>query len=102
MSEFNSFGASDSSSYDFSSDPTGSIGGTGGSMAQFQMMVQQEQQRALIQKAVARIADVAFDKCVGKPDSALSSREKSCIENVAGSYVDTSLFIVKRLSTAGK
>lgn len=107
MSEFNSFSASDSSSYDFTSDPQGSIGGAsaGGSMAQMQYMIQEEQQRALIQQAIARyvfparvsllthvnrcsITEVAWDKCVGKPDSSLSSREATCIQNVAGTFVD--------------
>ena len=91
MSEFDSFAASDSGTYDFSSDPSGAVGGSAaGSMAQLQMMVQQEQQKALVQQAISSITEIAWDKCMGgRPDSTLSSRESTCLENVAKSYLDT-------------
>lgn len=54
MSEFSSFASTDSSSYDFASDPQGSVGGSAGSMAQMQTIIAQEQQRALIQQAISR------------------------------------------------
>ena len=90
-----SFAASDSGNYEFSSDPMGSLGGTGSSV---QDIIMEEQQKVLVQQAIAKITAIAWDKCSAtKPDTALSSSEISCMQNVAASYLDTSVFIVKKM-----
>lgn len=60
----------------------------GGSSSDIQQLILQEQQRALIQEAVAKITEIAFDKCTGRPDTSFSSREKTCLTNVAMTYID--------------
>ena len=59
-----------------------------------------EQQQALIQAVVFKLTDLAFDQCVPKPSSSLSSSEQSCISSVVGKYVETSQLIVGRFSAA--
>ncbi|CAM9277215.1 unnamed protein product [Heterosigma akashiwo] len=67
------------------------------SQNQLQELVQQEQQRALIQTVVAKLTEIAHDKCVGKPSSSLSSSEQACIHSVVSKYLDTSEFVLGRM-----
>ncbi len=39
-----------------------------------------EQQKALVQSVIARLTEMAFENCVAKPASALSSSEQGCIQ----------------------
>ena len=66
-----------------------------------QSLMLQEQQKAIIQQAIARITEIAWDKCTGKPDTSLSSREVTCIQNVTSTFLDSSRFIVSRLNNQG-
>ena len=43
------------------------------------------------------MTQIAFDKCVNKPDTSLSSSEQLCIHAVTGKYLDGSEFVIKRL-----
>ncbi len=49
-----------------------------------------------IQQTVARVTEVCWDKCVGYPGRALSSRESSCMADCAKRFVETTQFIVQR------
>lgn len=83
---------------DFSMPSAGGSSGRGGGSSDIQQLILQEQQRALIQEAVAKITEIAFDKCTGRPDTSFSSREKTCLQNVAMTYIDASQFISYQLS----
>lgn len=58
--------------------------------------LQQEQERAAITAAISKLTEICFEKCVGKPDSSLSSSETSCIANTTARYLDTSMFVMGR------
>ena len=49
-------------------------------MSQLEELVMAEQQKALVQTVVARLTEMAFDNCISKPSSALSSGEQGCIQ----------------------
>lgn len=57
----------------------GGGGGLGGG-SQLEELVMAEQQKALVQSVIARLAELAFDNCVAKPSSSLSGSEQSCIQ----------------------
>ena len=59
-----------------------------------------EQQKAMVQAVVFKLTDIAFDECVPKPSSSLSSSEQSCISSIVGKYVESSQLIVGRLGAA--
>ncbi|KAF0689470.1 Aste57867_19077 [Aphanomyces stellatus] len=62
-------------------------------------IIMEEQQKVLVQQAVAKITAIAWDKCSGsKPDSSLSSSEVACIQNVTLSYLDSTMFIARRIA----
>lgn len=91
----------DSSSY--SSDSLQSMGpqSAGGGMSsreQLQMAMQQEQQRAVMQAAIAKLTELCFDTCVNKPDSSLSSSETTCIQNCSARFLDVSMFVMQRMA----
>lgn len=58
---------------------SGGGGGLGGG-SQLEELVMAEQQKALVQSVIARLAELAFDNCVAKPSSSLSGSEQSCIQ----------------------
>ena len=63
-----------------------------------QAFAAEQQQKALIQGVVSKLTQLAFDKCVSKPDTSLSSSEQSCIQAVTGKYLDGSEFVLGRLA----
>ena len=79
-----------------------SPGGCGLSSSQMNAMaleqaLMQEQERAAVTAAIAKLTEICFDKCVSYPDAKLSSSEISCIKNTTGRYLDSSMFVVGRL-----
>lgn len=63
----------------------------------FQQALMQEQQRAMVMEAVRKITNVAFDKCVQKPESSLTSRQVTCIAQTTTSYLESSSFIANKM-----
>lgn len=55
-------------------------GGGAGGMSQLEELVLAEQQKALVQSVIARLTEMAFDNCIAKPSSSLSSTEQGCIQ----------------------
>ena len=53
--------------------------GAGGG-GQLEELVMAEQQKALVQSVIARLTEMAFETCITKPASSLSSGEQSCIQ----------------------
>ena len=66
----------------------------------FEQELVQEQQKALVQAAVFKLSDMAFDQCISKPSTSLSYSEQSCINSVVGKYLETSQLVVGKLSGA--
>lgn len=54
----------------------------------------------MIQAVVFKLTDLAFDECVPKPSSSLSSSEQSCISSVVGKYLETSQIVVGRIGAS--
>lgn len=67
------------------------------SQSSFVAELQQEQQKLMVQGVVMKLTAMAFDSCVNKPSSSLSSSEQSCIAAVTGKYMDTTEFIVAKM-----
>jgi hypothetical protein len=76
----------------------GSFASQGTSLAE---EVMAEQQRALVQAVMFKLTEMSFDQCISRPGSSLSSSEVSCVQSVVSKYLDTSEFIVGRMSRAG-
>jgi import inner membrane translocase subunit TIM8 len=91
-----------SNNFSSSTAPRMNVGG-GGMNTSVQDVIIEEQQKALVQQAIAKITSIAWDKCsADKPGTQLSSFERSCMENVATSYLDASVFLVRKLGSAGR
>lgn len=80
--------------------PSSQGGGTMNAMA-LQEALLQEQQRAAVGAAIAKLTEICFEKCVSYPDSKLSSSESNCIVNTTERYLDTSMFVMGRLMRQG-
>ncbi|KAI7871890.1 Tim10/DDP family zinc finger-domain-containing protein [Spinellus fusiger] len=63
-------------------------------LAQF---LEGENAKARIQQTVHSLTDTCWDKCVFKVNSSLDRSEEACLSNCVERFLDTSLFIVKRL-----
>ncbi|KAI9476004.1 MAG: Tim10/DDP family zinc finger-domain-containing protein [Benjaminiella poitrasii] len=63
-------------------------------LAQF---LQAEQAKARVQETVHSMTDNCWDKCISKINNKLDRSEESCLANCVDRFLDTSLFIVKRL-----
>lgn len=89
----------DDDSSDFSAPssyslPSAPMQGSGSLESELMM----EQQKALVQAIMFKLTETAFERCVTKPSSSLSSSETSCISAVVTKYLDASEFVVKELS----
>jgi hypothetical protein len=90
-----------SSSYDTSSSfgtDTTQYATPSSSGGNLQEQLQLEQQKAMIQTVMLKLTDIGFEQCVSKPSSSLSSSEVSCINSVVGKYLETSEYVVAKLS----
>ncbi len=70
----------------------------GGGSNNFEQELMLEQQKAMIQAVMLKLTDAAFDVCVTKPSSSLSSSEQTCISAVVGKYLETSELIVRKMN----
>jgi len=80
------------SSGNYAAAPSASAG-----LGGFEQEVMMEQQKAMIQAVMFKLTDAAFDACVTKPSTSLSSSEQSCISAVVGKYLETTELVVGRL-----
>lgn len=71
-------------------------------VAELQNFMETEQQKAVIQAAIAKLTETCFDKCVTKPSSKLDSSEANCVANCAGRFLDSSVFVVNRMMAKRK
>jgi hypothetical protein len=61
----------------------------------------QEQQMVMVQQVMFKLTESAFEKCVSKPGSALSSSEQNCISSVVGKYLEAGEFMIKKIGSKG-
>ncbi|KAI8347334.1 Tim10/DDP family zinc finger-domain-containing protein [Blakeslea trispora] len=59
--------------------------------------LQAEQAKARVQQTVHSMTDDCWDKCISKINNKLDRTEEACLSNCVERFLDTSMFIVKRL-----
>jgi hypothetical protein len=64
--------------------------------AAIEQLVQQEQARQAQMQFLSKLTELAFDKCVTKPDSSMSTRESECIGAYMHKYVDAQKLVLGR------
>ena len=65
---------------------------------ELQTFLEQENAKARLQSAVHNYTDICWDKCItGKVGNKLAAGEEQCLANCVERFLDTSIFIVKRL-----
>ncbi|EDV24846.1 Mitochondrial import inner membrane translocase subunit Tim8 A [Trichoplax sp. H2] len=69
---------------------------------QLQRIIEMETQKARFQALVHNLTDVCWEKCIDRPAAKLDSRSESCIVNCVERFIDTSNFVVNRLSDISK
>ena len=93
----NSFRAPESVQHSSSTDLSHSYGDDASS-GTFQEQIALEQQKVMIQNMMMKLADTAFQKCVTKPTSSLTTSEQICIQTVVTKYIESSEFVLEKLS----
>lgn len=84
---------------DFSSpSAASSVSSQGGLPSGFEERMIREQQQLIAQQLVSKLTDIAFDQCISKPSSSLSSSEQSCIASIVTKYIEGSQLIINRVS----
>ena len=98
--ESNPFDHSSDSPQGFSAQgPATNFGhGGGGGASQLEQVAAALQERQLVQQVVAKLTELSFDACVGKPDTQLSGREVGCIHATVGKFLDTSELVLGRIA----
>mgnify|MGYP001980848135 FL=1 len=51
----------------------------------------------MFNEVVSKLADVCFDKCVGKPGASLDRHESACLSQCALRYLETGQVIMSRI-----
>ncbi|KAI9183938.1 Mitochondrial import inner membrane translocase subunit tim8 [Blastocladiella emersonii ATCC 22665] len=67
------------------------------SQAELQKFLEQENSKARVQSQIHTFTQMCWDKCITKVGNRLSSSEESCLTSCVERFLDTSIFIVKRL-----
>ena len=81
-----------------SSSLSGGVGGGGAAAAaEIQQFMEALQSQMVIQETISGISKKAFEKCVTKPGDSLSGKEAACVQAVTLKWIDTSMFLSKRL-----
>jgi hypothetical protein len=96
-----SYSSSDFSSSSSNTFDSGNFSAPGRSSGNFEQELMMEQQKIMIQAVMMKLTETAFDTCITKPSSSLSSSEQSCIGSVVGKYLDTSELVVSRFQQSG-
>lgn len=60
-----------------------------------------EGQKAKFQQHVHNLTDICWEKCVDKTSSKLESKQQTCLTNCVERFIDSSNFIINRLSQKG-
>ena len=73
----------------------------GGMDPELQQFMAVEQQKAQFQQQVHSLTERCWDKCVEKTGAKLESKQQSCLSNCVERFLDSSNFIINRLSQRG-
>ncbi len=65
---------------------------------EMQQFLAVESQKARFQSHVHNLTDICWEKCVEKPGSKLDSKTEGCLKNCVERFIDTTNFVVNRLS----
>ncbi|GMI05671.1 hypothetical protein TrLO_g9241 [Triparma laevis f. longispina] len=90
------FSSTDESSFSAPIPQQSSVQSAGMGASSLQSFAAEMQQKALVQGVVSKLTQIAFDKCITKPDSVLSGSEIKCMHAVTGKYMDGSEFVLGR------
>ena len=96
------YSTSSGTSNGLSSGLGGGLGGNNNDVQRLREQLLAEQQKLLIQQIMFNLTDSAFESCIQKPSSTLSSSEKSCIAAIASKYLETSEFVRRKIESANK
>ena len=69
--------------------------------AEMQRFIAIETQKAKFQQHVHNLTEICWDKCVEKTGNKLESKQQSCLGNCVERFLDTSNFVINRLSQKG-
>ncbi|KAH9857932.1 Tim10/DDP family zinc finger-domain-containing protein [Lenzites betulinus] len=67
------------------------------SRKELESFIETQQAQTRVQTQVNTLAEMCWDKCVGSISSGFSRGERSCLENCVDRFLDTSLYLVKRI-----
>jgi len=59
--------------------------------------LENENAKARLQQSIHTFTDMCWDKCITKIGNKIDGTEERCLVNCVDRFLDTSLFIVKRL-----
>ena len=60
------------------------------------------QQSEMVRSIVMSLSNMAFENCVSKPSTSLSSSEANCIKSTVYKYLDTNEFVAGRFMRSAK
>ncbi|KAJ1830493.1 Mitochondrial import inner membrane translocase subunit tim8 [Coemansia sp. RSA 2703] len=67
---------------------------------ELQVFVEQETAKAQMQNTIHEFTNRCWESCIFSAKSnQLDAKETQCLQNCVGRFIDTSVFIVKRLQT---
>ncbi|KNE60135.1 hypothetical protein AMAG_05558 [Allomyces macrogynus ATCC 38327] len=69
------------------------------SQAELQKFLEQENSKARIQSQIHTFTQLCWDKCISSIGNRLSNNEEACLTNCVERFLDTSIYIVKRLES---
>ncbi|EIM83362.1 uncharacterized protein STEHIDRAFT_159947 [Stereum hirsutum FP-91666 SS1] len=65
---------------------------------ELQTFLDREQAQARVQQSIHTFTSMCWDKCItGTPSTRFSRSEESCLVNCVDRFLDTSLFMVKKI-----
>ncbi|KAI0824183.1 Tim10/DDP family zinc finger-domain-containing protein [Trametes gibbosa] len=67
------------------------------SRKELESFIETQQAQTRVQTQVHTLAEMCWDKCVGSISSSFSRSEHSCLSNCVDRFLDTSLYLVKRV-----
>ncbi|KAH9968720.1 Tim10/DDP family zinc finger protein, partial [Russula dissimulans] len=67
---------------------------------EIQTFLEREQAQARVQQSIHNFTSMCWEKCItGTPSTRFSRGEESCLANCVERFLDTSLFIVKKIES---
>jgi hypothetical protein len=53
----------------------------------------------MVQQVMFKLTEQAFEACVAKPSSSLSTSEQACIASVVGKYLEAGEFVIRKIGS---